>query len=68
MNNRIVIEVGHTLEEYKEKFGLQYEQAELWDIPIEEAFDGTFDEEHLNGVYWLIDGRLYETGYKREVK
>ena len=68
MNNRMIIEVGHTLEEYQEKFGLQYEQAELWDISIEDAFNGAIDEEHLDGVYWLIDGRLYETGHGMEAK
>jgi hypothetical protein len=62
MNNRIIIEFGHTLEEYKEKFGQQYDLGELWDISIEDAFDGAIDEENLNGVYWLIDGRLYEIG------
>ena len=66
MNKRIVIEFGHTLEEYQKKFGLQYEQANLWDISIEDAFNGAIDEENLNGVYWLIDGRLYETGYVEE--
>ena len=60
MNNRIVIEFGHTLKEYKEKFGQQYDSGELWDISIEDAFNGAIDEENLNGVYWLIDGRLYE--------
>ena len=60
MNKRIIIEFGHTLEEYQEKFGQEYEQAELWDISIEDAFNGAIDEENLNGIYWLIGGRLYE--------
>ena len=62
MKNRIVIEFGHTLEEYKKTYGYQYGQGALWDISIEDAFNGAIDEENLNGIYWLIDGRLYEVG------
>lgn len=62
MNNQIVIEFGHTLEEYQEKFGQQYDSGELWDVSIEDTFNGAIDEENLNGVYWLINGRLYEIG------
>lgn len=66
MNKRIVIEFGHTLEEYQEKFGQEYEQGNLWDFAVEEVFDGTIEAENLDNVYWLIDGRLYETGYQGE--
>jgi len=68
MNKRIVIEFGHTLEEYQEKFGQEYEQAELWDFSVEEVFNGTIEAENLANVYWLIGDRLYETGYKGEVE
>lgn len=66
MNKRIVIEFEHTLEEYQEKFGQEYEQGNLWDFAVEEVFNGTIEAENLDNVYWLIDGRLYETGYQGE--
>lgn len=68
MNKRIIIEFGHTLEEYQEKFGQEYEQGNLWDFAVEEVFNGTIEAENLDNVYWLIDGRLYETGCQEEVK
>ena len=68
MNKRIVIEFGHTLEEYQEKFGQEYEQGNLWDFAVEEVFNGTIEAENLDNVYWLIDGRLYETECQEEVK
>ena len=52
-------ETGHTLKEWKSKFG---KNTGLWDFPVDEILDGTIEP---NGefLYWLIDGRLYETEF-----
>lgn len=54
------IEKGHTEEEYMELFGYSYNQGELFDVPIEEIFDGSL-EKNDDIVYWLIGNRVYET-------
>ena len=57
----IHLEVGHTKEEWN------HEQAEaakglvaLWSFPVDELLDGTVEPD-VDMIYWLIDGRLYET-------
>lgn len=58
----IVAEMGHTLKEWKELVNID---NSLWDFPLDELLDGTIES---NGdiVYWLIDGRLYETDIQNE--
>ena len=58
---RCIIEFGHSIAEYKKKYGKGFADGELWSFPYEECFDGTIE---LTGecVLWFIDGRLYETG------
>lgn len=52
---KIVIEYGHTLEEWKKYFnGYDY-----WDFPAYELFNGAI-EPQKDFTYWFIDGRLYE--------
>ena len=55
------LEVGHTKEEWK------HEQAEaakglgaLGSFPVDGLLDGTIEPD-VDTIYWLIDGRLYET-------
>lgn len=54
-------EVGHTKEEWKQE---QVEAAKglvaLWSFPVDELLDGTIEPD-VDMIYWLIDGRLYET-------
>lgn len=58
------VEEGHTLEEYREKFGELYDEGELWDFS-EEDFKGGAIEINPDMVYWKIevDGepRYFET-------
>ena len=54
------IEFGHTKEEYISKFKNAYDDGELFDVPIEEVFDGSL-EKNNEIMYWYIDGRLFET-------
>ena len=55
------LEVGHTKEEWKRE---QAEAAKglvaVSSFQIEELLDGTI-EPGVDRIYWLIDGRLYET-------
>lgn len=58
------IESGHTMEEYRERFGELYDEGELWDFS-EEDFKGGAIEINPDIVYWKIevDGspRYFET-------
>ena len=57
------VEEGHTLEEYMSIFGKDYENGNLWDFPIEELYDGSIEpQEHM--IYWVIEGRAYETALR----
>lgn len=46
------------MEEYLERFGLQYEDGELWDYPLEEM--EYILENNECTKYALIENRLYE--------
>lgn len=50
-------EIGHTLQEWEEKFG---GNPDLWDFPVIELFDQSVEPDE-GMLYWFIDGRLYET-------
>ena len=58
------IEDGHTIEEYREKFGELYDEGQLWDFSEEDLMDGAIDV-NPDIVYWKIevDGkpRYFET-------
>lgn len=54
------IEKGHTEEEYMNLFGYSYNKGELFDVSIEEIFDGSL-EKNDDIVYWLIGEYVYET-------
>lgn len=58
------IESGHTIEEYREKFGSLYDEGELWDFSEEDFLDGAI-EINPDITYWKIevDGapRYFET-------
>lgn len=54
------IENGHTLEEYEDIYGYDYENGDLWDFDLDEVVSGAVDL-HDDMVYWCIDGRVYET-------
>ena len=62
--NGAKIESGHTIEEYREKFGKLYDEGELWDFSEEDLFGGAVDI-NPDIVYWKIevDGkpRYFET-------
>ncbi len=57
MEKKITIEFGHTLHELHS--GSHWDN-ECWDFEYSELFDGTIEPQD-DMVYWLIDGRLYET-------
>lgn len=63
-SNGAKIESGHTIEEYREKFGKLYDDGELWDFSEEDLFDGSV-EINPDIIYWKIevDGepRYFET-------
>lgn len=60
-NNFVIhYETGHTVEEYMERFGFEYDSGDCWDILVEELEDGTL-EPNEDMVYWLIGDRYYET-------
>lgn len=52
------IETGHTLEEWTSKYGTDSQC--YWDFPMEDFITGAV-EVNEDIVYWLIDGRIYET-------
>ena len=67
----IIIEYGHTMDEYDELYGLSYENGDLWDFSKKELEDGSV-EPQKGMVYWAIkdsDGeeRLYETELEEAV-
>ena len=54
-------DVGHTKEEWKhEQAEAAKGQVDLWSFQVEELLDGTIKPD-VDRIYWLIDGRLYET-------
>lgn len=55
----IIVEEGHTKEELKT---ITDDVVCYWDFPLEELLDGTV-EPNKEMIYWLIDGRLYETPF-----
>ena len=50
------VEVGHTIQEWKDN----YDDGNNWDVSLEDIITGAI-EPSPNVIYWLIDGRLYET-------
>ena len=56
---KLTIEIGHTIEEWENKYG-HNEDGENWDFSIDELLDGTI-EPNEDITYWFIGGRLYET-------
>lgn len=55
---RINIELGHTIEEWNEKYNNIVHS--LWDYPLEDVLGGVIKADS-DQVFWLIDKRLYET-------
>lgn len=53
---KICIEIGHSLDEWEQRFG---DSEELWDVSIDDLENGSLDPSVCK--YWLINGRLYET-------
>ena len=65
LDNGAKVEDGHTLDEYKAKFGAYYDKGELWDFSEDDFLDGAIDIDPLM-TYWKIvdedgDTRYYET-------
>lgn len=57
----IHLEVGHTKEEWRhEKAEAAKRLVALWSFPVEEMVEGSAEPD-IDRIYWLIDGRLYET-------
>ena len=67
--NYFHIELGHTLEEYKEQFGTLYEEGDLWDYSLEDVKTNAV-EGNCNLVYWgcVVNNelRVYETTIQEE--
>jgi hypothetical protein len=67
--NYFHIELGHTLEEYKEHFNTLYENGDLWDYSLEDVkFNAV--EGNCNVLYWgiVVDNelRVFETTIQQE--
>lgn len=67
--NYFHIELGHTLEEYKERFGTLYEEGDLWDYSLEDVKTNAVEGD-CNTLYWgiVVDNelRIYETTIQKE--
>lgn len=57
MENIIKVVIGKTLKEWETRFG---NNDSLWDVSIDDVESGAI-EPNTDYVYWLINGRLYET-------
>ena len=57
--NYFHIELGHTLEEYKEQFETLYEEGDLWDYSLEDVKTNAV-EGNCNVLYWgiVVDEKL----------
>lgn len=55
-NITFYVELDHTKKEWNRTYG----KYDLWDFPIEDFVNGAVEPDE-NMVYWLIDGRLFET-------
>lgn len=62
--NYFHIELGHTLEEYKEQFGTLYENGDLWDYSLEDVKTNAV-EGNCNVLYWgiVVSNELNVGGY-----
>lgn len=58
---KIKIEVGHSVQEWKQYYGANEDSWEPtnWDISIEDLISGAIEPSD-GMIYWLIDGRLFE--------
>ena len=54
------IEEGHTLDEYMKRYHNMYNSGELWDFSLDDLLHGAVERSE-ESIYWLIDGRCYET-------
>ena len=54
------VDKSHTIDEYLDRFGDEYNDGLLWDFEESDFEDGSI-EFRDDIVYWLIDGRYYET-------
>lgn len=67
--NYFHIELGHTFEEYKERFGALYEDGDLWDYSLEDVKTNAVEGE-CDVVYWgiVVDNelRVFETTIQEE--
>lgn len=63
------IELGHTLEEYKKRFGSLYDEGDLWDYSLEDVKTNAFEGD-CNTLYWgiVVDEKLrvFETTIQEE--
>ena len=56
----LFFEIEHTIKEWEKAINNDFEN--YWNFPIEELLDGSI-EPNKDMIYWLIEGRLYETPY-----
>lgn len=67
--NYFHIELGHTLKEYRERFGLPYCEGDLWDYSLEDVKFNAVEGE-CNVLYWgiVVDNelRVFETTIQQE--
>lgn len=66
------VERGHTMKEYLEKFGEDYENGKLWDFDKKDFEEGLVENRN-DIVYWYMkdlneDWRYFETNVKHELK
>lgn len=58
----IFFEYGHSIEEWNsiKTYAEESLSYDLWDFSIDDLINGAIEPEE-NCLYWLIDGRFYET-------
>ena len=56
------VEKGHTIEEYREKFGELYDEGELWDFSVEDFENGAVEPDP-DKTYWLLEDEDGELRY-----
>ena len=61
------VDKSHTIDEYMDRFGYEYNDGLLWDFE-ESDFESGSIEFRDDIVYWLIDGRYYETDIPFSIK
>lgn len=64
-----IVEEGHTINEYAKLFNKEYAEGSLFDFSQNDLLGNKPAIEPQQGmVYWLINGRFYETTLDKPIK